>query len=80
MRFGFRPTILIGLGLAVAGTGALALLAHRPSVAVVAVTCFVTGLGLGLVASPSLIAAQASVAWDERGRRHRREHVRPLHR
>ena len=35
--------------------------------AVVAATCFVTGLGLGLIASPSLIAAQASVAWDERG-------------
>jgi EmrB/QacA subfamily drug resistance transporter len=67
MRFGFRPTILIGLGLTVAGTGALALLARTPSVAVVAATCFVTGLGLGLVASPSLIAAQASVAWDERG-------------
>jgi MFS family permease len=67
LRFGFRPTILIGLGLSVAGTGALALLAHRPSVAVVAATCFVTGLGLGLIASPSLIAAQASVAWHERG-------------
>ncbi|MDT7579117.1 MAG: hypothetical protein QOK35_381 [Pseudonocardiales bacterium] len=67
LRFGFRPTILIGLGLTVVGTGALALLAHTPSVAVVAATCFVSGLGLGLVASPSLIAAQASVAWDERG-------------
>ena len=67
LRFGFRPTILIGLGLAVAGTGGLALFAHTPSVAVVAATCFVTGLGMGLVASPSLIAAQASVAWDERG-------------
>jgi EmrB/QacA subfamily drug resistance transporter len=67
MRFGFRPTILIGMSLIVVGTGTLALLAHRPSVAVVAVTCFVTGLGLGLVASPSLIAAQASVEWHERG-------------
>jgi len=67
LRFGFRPTVLIGLGLVVAGTGALALLAHRPSVAVVAVTCFVTGLGMGLVATPSLIAAQASVGWNERG-------------
>jgi MFS family permease len=67
LRFGFRPTILVGLGLAVAGTGGLALLASRPSVVVVAVTCFVTGLGMGLVASPSLIAAQASVRWAERG-------------
>ena len=49
------------------GSGALALLAHTPSVAVVAITCFVTGLGMGLVATPSLIAAQASVEWHERG-------------
>jgi EmrB/QacA subfamily drug resistance transporter len=67
LRIGFRPTVLIGLGLVVAGTGALALLARSPSVAVVAVSCFVTGLGMGLVASPSLIAAQASVPWSERG-------------
>jgi MFS family permease len=67
LRLGFRPTVLIGLGLVVAGTGAHALLAHRPSVAVVALTCFVTGLGMGLVATPSLIAAQASVEWHERG-------------
>ena len=67
MRFGFRPTILIGLGLVVVGSGSLALLAHAPSVLTVAITCFVTGMGLGLVATPSLIAAQASVSWHERG-------------
>ena len=67
LRFGFRPTILVGLGFVLVGSAALALLAHRPSVLVVATTCFVIGLGLGLIASPSLIAAQASVAWDERG-------------
>jgi EmrB/QacA subfamily drug resistance transporter len=67
LRLGFRPTILIGLALVVAGASALALLSHSPSVAGVALTCFLTGLGMGLVASPSLIAAQASVAWQERG-------------
>lgn len=67
LRIGFRPTILIGLGVVVAGSAALAALAGRPSVAVVAVACFVVGLGLGLVAAPSLIAAQASVDWHERG-------------
>jgi MFS family permease len=67
LRLGFRPTILIGLGLVVAGTAGLALLAHSPSVVAVAVTCFVTGMGMGLVATPSLIAAQASVGWSERG-------------
>ena len=67
LRLGFRPTILIGLGIVVVGTAGLAALARTPSVAAVAVTCFVTGMGLGLVATPSLIAAQASVGWAERG-------------
>ena len=30
-------------------------------------SCFVIGLGLGFVAAPSLIAAQASVGWGDRG-------------
>lgn len=67
LRLGFRPTILIGLALVVVGVGALALVAHAPSVPGVAIACFVTGMGMGLVATPSLIAAQASVAWEERG-------------
>jgi MFS family permease len=29
--------------------------------------CFVIGLGMGLIASPTLIAAQSSVEWAERG-------------
>jgi EmrB/QacA subfamily drug resistance transporter len=67
LRFGFRPTILIGLGLVLVGIGALTLLSPTPSVATVAITCFVAGMGMGLVATPSLIAAQASVEWHERG-------------
>jgi len=67
LRYGFRPTVLVGMALVLLGSGALALFAHTPSVALVAVTCFVTGMGMGLVATPSLIAAQASVAWHERG-------------
>ena len=67
LRFGFRPTVLVGMVLAVAGTAILALAGRHPSVAVVAIACFTTGLGMGLVASPSLIAAQASVDWHDRG-------------
>jgi MFS family permease len=67
LRLGFRTTILIGLALVVAGTAALALLARTPSVAAVATCCFVIGMGMGLTASPSVIAAQASVEWHERG-------------
>jgi len=67
LRFGFRPTILVGMAFTVVGAIGLAAAGERPSVAVVAIACFVIGLGLGLVASPSLIAAQASVEWGERG-------------
>jgi len=67
MRYGFRPTVLIGTTFAVVGAGLLTLFAHRPSLPLVAASCFVIGLGMGLVATPSLIAAQASVEWDERG-------------
>lgn len=67
LRFGFRPTVLTGMGFTVTGTAILAAAGMRPSVAVVAIACFVTGLGLGLVASPALIAAQASVGWQDRG-------------
>ncbi|MEO7059727.1 MAG: MDR family MFS transporter [Lapillicoccus sp.] len=67
LRFGFRPTILTGMGFAVAGTVILAASGLHPSVAVVATACFVTGLGMGLVASPALIVAQASVGWQDRG-------------
>ncbi|WP_100363756.1 MDR family MFS transporter [Diaminobutyricimonas aerilata] len=67
LRVGFRTTVLVGMVFAVAGSLVLALTAATPSVATVAVACFVVGLGLGLVATPSLIAAQASVDWNERG-------------
>lgn len=67
LRIGFRNTVLIGLAFAIVGSLSLAYFAHAPSVAVVAVSCFVIGIGMGLVAVPSLIAAQSSVGWDERG-------------
>ncbi|MDF2443607.1 MAG: hypothetical protein JWR01_1810 [Subtercola sp.] len=67
LRIGFRRTILIGMVLAVAGALSLALSAPRPDLLVVAASCFVIGLGLGLSATPGLIAAQSSVPWEERG-------------
>ena len=67
LRLGFRKTALIGSVLVVAGAGMCLLLRGSSSVWLVAASCFVVGLGMGLVASPTLIAAQSSVGWDERG-------------
>lgn len=67
LRIGFRPTALIGLGVTTVGAVSLWVTSAVPAVASVAGSCFVVGLGLGLVATPTLIAAQASVAWNERG-------------
>ncbi|WP_394770557.1 MDR family MFS transporter [Lacisediminihabitans sp.] len=67
LRIGFRSTVLIGMTLVVAGAAVLAAFSSTPMLAVVAGSCFLIGLGLGLVATPSLIAAQASVPWNERG-------------
>ena len=67
LRLGFRTTALIGATLVVAGSVLTALLGSTPAVWHVAVCCFVVGLGMGLIASPTLIAAQSSVGWAERG-------------
>ncbi len=67
LRIGFRTTALIGMSLVVVGAVILAAFTMTPMLAVVAVSCFLIGLGLGLVATPSLIAAQSSVGWNERG-------------
>jgi len=67
LRIGFRSTVLIGMSLAVLGPVALTLTSGFPSVFLVAACCVVTGLGMGLAVTPSLIAAQSSVLWNERG-------------
>jgi MFS family permease len=67
LRIGFRNTALIGAVVIVIGSGLLALLSSSSSVWQVAATCFVIGFGMGLVASPTLIAAQSSVEWERRG-------------
>lgn len=67
LRIGFRNTALIGIGVVLMGAILLAAFARTPSIAVVAISCFVVGIGMGLTAVPSLIAAQSSVGWDERG-------------
>jgi multidrug resistance protein len=67
LRWGFKRTAAVGTSLVIVGTSALAAMAHHPNVAVVATVCFVIGGGMGLLALPTLIAAQSSVDWDQRG-------------
>ncbi|MDQ1598123.1 MAG: hypothetical protein QOI70_1547 [Microbacteriaceae bacterium] len=67
LRIGFRNTVLIGTAIAVIGTLPLVIFSQTPNIGIVAASCFVIGLGMGLVAVPSLIAAQVSVEWNQRG-------------
>jgi multidrug resistance protein len=67
LRWGFKKTALAGAALVLTGASMLAVMAHRPNVTVVAAVCFVIGAGMGLLAVPTLIAAQSSVDWNERG-------------
>jgi EmrB/QacA subfamily drug resistance transporter len=67
LRIGFRNTVLMGLAFAILGSLSLAFFAHTPSIAIVAVSCFVIGIGMGFVAVPALVAAQSSVEWNQRG-------------
>ncbi|MDO9377965.1 MAG: MDR family MFS transporter [Nocardioidaceae bacterium] len=67
LRIGFRDTGLIGSVVVVLGAGSLVLLSASSGVWQVALSCLVIGAGLGLVASPTLVAAQSSVGWEQRG-------------
>ncbi|MEU0494527.1 MFS transporter [Mycobacterium sp. NPDC006124] len=67
LRWGFKWTAVIGVTLVIVGATALVTTVGRPDVAVVAVACLVMGGGMGLLAVPTLIAAQSSVEWAERG-------------
>ena len=81
LRFGFRTTVLIGSARRGArrrrrwSSASTAPVRARASGS----SCFVVGAGLGLVASPSLIAAQSSVGWGDRGGGHRRQPVLAVH-
>jgi len=67
MRAGFRFTALIGSAVTIVGAILTTLLTAGASLAEVAGASFVVGAGLGFVAGPTLIAAQSTVGWSERG-------------
>ncbi|WP_188754960.1 MFS transporter [Microbacterium album] len=67
LRVGFRRTIVMGAAIVIIGTIWLAVASSWPSIPLTAIGCFIVGIGLGLSAGPSLIAAQSSVATRRRG-------------
>lgn len=67
LRIGFRATALIGSTLDALGAASLILANSGSALPQLAVSCFVVGLGMGMIATPTLIAAQTSTEWTERG-------------
>ena len=67
LRIGFRDTALAGTVFVVGGTVLAALLGPHSSVWFAATAAFVLGIGLGLTASPTVVAVQSVVGWDRRG-------------
>ncbi|MEV0437148.1 MDR family MFS transporter [Nocardia sp. NPDC050413] len=67
LRFGFRACAVSGACVATIGAASTLLIDENSALWQVAASCFVVGAGMGLVATPTLIAAQTGAAWSERG-------------
>ncbi len=67
LRWSVRTCALIGVAFVLAGSALLLLVGRDSGVVEIGAYCFVVGLGMGLTAAPTLIAAQSSVLWAERG-------------
>ncbi|RMI32426.1 MDR family MFS transporter [Nocardia stercoris] len=67
LRIGFRATAIIGSSLAALGAASLIPVDSTSTLPQLAASCFAVGLGMGMIATPTLIAAQTSAEWSERG-------------
>jgi len=67
LPLGFRTTILIGAAILVVFVTGLILVTPWTSLPLFAIGMLGTGLGIGLIVVPALVAAQSSVPWHERG-------------
>ncbi|MBM0128166.1 MDR family MFS transporter [Pimelobacter simplex] len=63
----YRGCLLAGAGFGLVGAGIVATAGPGSPVWLLALGCLVLGLGLGYVASPGIVAAQAAVTWRDRG-------------
>jgi EmrB/QacA subfamily drug resistance transporter len=67
LRIGFRATTGLGTAIVLVGALGCTLLTAGSTLWELTVLCFVLGVGLGLCASPSIVAVQSSVGWERRG-------------
>ncbi len=67
LRIGFRSTALLGSVIVMTGAALCAMLPEHAQVWQAGGACFVVGAGLGLMASPTLVAQQSVVRWERRG-------------
>lgn len=67
LRLGFRATATIGATLVTIGAASTLFIGTESTVWQIAMSCFVIGTGMGLLSTPTLIAAQTRAEWHERG-------------
>ena len=67
LRFGVRPIVLVGAGMLFAGSLMLLEAGQIRSLWYTSAATGVTGLGMGLITTPTLVAIQAAVTWRQRG-------------
>lgn len=67
LPFGFRTTILLGASILIVFLAGLIAVTPWASLPLFAIGMLGIGLGIGLIVVPSLVAAQSSVPWHERG-------------
>lgn len=67
VRCGYRPMVLLGSGLVLAGSLMMAMVGSDTPQPYIVAAVMVTGLGMGFGATSFLVAVQSSVSWGERG-------------
>ena len=67
LRVGVRPIVLLGAALLLAGSLMLLEAGNIRDLWYIAAATGVTGLGMGLITTPTLVAIQTTVSWRQRG-------------